>query len=395
MTGRSGCFVVELRDAIVTEYAFDTDILVEGARETRTVAAPTPLAALPDQARPVLAPATRCYLDEAGDVCLAPSLDRIEFERGPVATAIRRTRREITIAGDAAAAWRLLRLLDGRPVAKLVEAMADCGEEARRLLAMLAEAGAVDASGRPYGRFLHTASHVGVLPNGGLSADAILDLVTDGGYRTYPDAPMVPVATALPPALDALHAVIRRRRSPFAFAGGPLARADFDGLLTAACGITGEVSLGGRPLQLRAYPSGGGLYAVEVYPMVFDVAGLDPGVYHYRAGASALELLHPGVGREAMLAAALPSQRPILDGVAAMICLTGVFPRFERKYGEGSNRVLAAEAGHLAQNLLLAATALGLQGRTCGGFFDALVNSALGLESEEEQFLLAVLIGRA
>jgi len=92
------------------------------------------------------------------------------------------------------------------------------------------------------------------------------------------------------------------------------------------------------------------------------------------------------IGRDAYLHA-LPADANRSAASAAF----DIVVRFMRN----SNRVLAAEAGHLAQNLLLAATALGLQGRTCGGFFDALVNSALGLESEEEQFLLAVLIGRA
>jgi SagB-type dehydrogenase family enzyme len=76
-----------------------------------------------------------------------------------------------------------------------------------------------------------------------------------------------------------------------------------------------------------------------------------------------------------------------------MICLTGVFPRHERKYGEGGYRMMVAEAGHVSQNLILAATALGLRARPFGGVFDALLNRELGLDAAEEQFLLAVLVG--
>jgi hypothetical protein len=56
--------------------------------------------------------------------------------------------------------------------------------------------------------------------------------------------------------------------------------------------------------------------------------------------------------------------------------------------------MLVAEAGHVSQSLVLAATALGLHARPFGGVFDGLINEALGLNEAEEQFLLAVLVGR-
>jgi len=78
-----------------------------------------------------------------------------------------------------------------------------------------------------------------------------------------------------------------------------------------------------------------------------------------------------------------------------MICLVGLFPRHERKYGEGGYRMMVAEAGHISQNLILAATALGLSARPFGGVFDDLVNEDLGLDMMQEQFLLSVLVGHA
>jgi nitroreductase len=55
--------------------------------------------------------------------------------------------------------------------------------------------------------------------------------------------------------------------------------------------------------------------------------------------------------------------------------------------------MLVAEAGHISQNLILAATALGLSARPFGGVFDDLLNRDLGLNAAEEQFLLAVVVG--
>jgi SagB-type dehydrogenase family enzyme len=85
----------------------------------------------------------------------------------------------------------------------------------------------------------------------------------------------------------------------------------------------------------------------------------------------------------------------MVAGAAALFCLTGCFLRHERKYGEGGYRMLVAEAGHISQNLILAATALGLSARPFGGVFDGLLNHELGLNTPDEQFLLAVLVGQA
>ena len=83
----------------------------------------------------------------------------------------------------------------------------------------------------------------------------------------------------------------------------------------------------------------------------------------------------------------------MVAGAAAMICLAGRFRRHERKYGEGGYRMLIAEAGHISQNMILAATALGLSARPFGGVFDDLLNRDLGIGNEDEQFLLSVIVG--
>jgi SagB-type dehydrogenase family enzyme len=88
-------------------------------------------------------------------------------------------------------------------------------------------------------------------------------------------------------------------------------------------------------------------------------------------------------------------ERKMVAATAAMSCLAGFFPRHERKYGEGGYRMLVAEAGHISQNLVLAATALGLSARPFGGVFEDLLNQELGADEAEEAFLLAVLVGHA
>jgi len=268
-------------------------------------------------------------------------------------------------------------------------------DSAGMLLARLAAAGVVDTSDRPIAGFLHAATKKGVLPPGGLDIGGVLQLVTNGSYRTYPGSTRISVSTVVPEKLASIHLITRTRRSYRDYNGSAIVRADFDALLSTACGVTGAAEWAGREVKLRAYPSSGGLYSVEIYPVVFDVEGLDPAVYHYLVTENALEEVRAGIDRKQFVDAALPTEKDMLSGVAAIVCLAGVFARHERKYGEGGYRMLVAEAGHIAQNLILVATALRLHARPFGGVFDDLLNRALGFNTGSEQFLLSVVVGYA
>ncbi|GGO80761.1 hypothetical protein GCM10012289_68160 [Nonomuraea cavernae] len=179
--------------------------------------------------------------------------------------------------------------------------------------------------------------------------------------------------TDVPGPLAALHALIRRHRPDGPYDGRSLRRDHLDAVLTTACGShTGSI---------------------EVRPAVFAVDGLPPGVYRY--AADELELVRQGGAHTDVLAAALPADRATIGGAAVFVCLTGVLTRHEHRHGPGGYRLLAAEAGHLSQRLILAATALGVVARPFSTLFDDLLNPALGLDGDGERFVLGVLLGHA
>jgi len=388
-------FEVTLYEDLISDYAFDPDLLVDGRRErriTRWTGEPAPLV---DDARPALGPCVRTWVDDRMAVRFSLPQGEPIVERATGCTVMRRTRRELAVSGNPSVLWGLVRGMDGTAtVAEIVSQLAiDQRAVARRLLAALAATGVIDVSGRATARLLHSATKKGVLPAGGLEGDDALRLATDGSYRAYPRAPRIAVGQAVPESLCAFHALTRARRSRRDYRGLALRRGDFDALLSTACGVTGAMQWSGREVKLRAYPSSGALYAVEIYPVVLRVEGLEPAVYHYRAVEAALELVKPAIDPPRFVGAALPMEREMVAGAAVLFCLAGVFPRHERKYGEGGYRMLVAEAGHISQNLVLAATALGLSARPFGGVFDDLLNQDLGLDGAQEQFLLGVLVG--
>jgi SagB-type dehydrogenase family enzyme len=393
----STAFVLEVHDDVMTDYVFDLDLLIEGRHErkiTKWTAELATLAPLSSDARPVVAPCTRTWVDDrgAGRFSLPPGEPIVE--PGLECTVMRRTRREVAVSGDPSVAWRLVEWMDGTStVADVLSKLpSDSRLVAAGLLAGLAATGVVDISGRAIGRFLHSTTKKGVLPAGGLEGNEVLELATDGRYRSYPGASANAVSQSVPERLRAFHALTRARRSSRDYGGVGMSRTDFDALLSCACGVTGEMHWSGRDVKLRAYPSSGALYAVEIYPVVFRVEGMEEAVYHFRVLEETLEKVK-NIDRGRFVAAALPVEREMVASAAAMICLTGVFPRHERKYGEGGYRMMVAEAGHVSQNLILAATALGLSARPFGGVFDSLLNEELGLNDAEESFLLAVLVG--
>jgi SagB-type dehydrogenase family enzyme len=140
----------------------------------------------------------------------------------------------------------------------------------------------------------------------------------------------------------------------------------------------------------RPVPSGGALYPLELYVVALQVDGLGVGVHHYSPYRHRLESLGP-VDR-AQVAQALVEPE-LVDSAAALIVLTAMFWRSRFKYGLRGYRFALIEAGHVMQNVVLAATALGIAARPLGGYYDRLLDGLVGADSLDEASVYAVLLG--
>jgi SagB-type dehydrogenase family enzyme len=168
-------------------------------------------------------------------------------------------------------------------------------------------------------------------------------------------------------------------------------------LLEAAYAPTHELSEaddGGAPLfPLRAAPSAGALYPLELYVAVVCVADLAVGLYHHDPLDGVLEELAVGDQRDSL--AALSSYPEIVSSCAGLVVVTAVFWRTRFKYGLRGYRFALLEAGHLVQNMLLAAAALGLAAVPLGGFYDRRTERYLGVDGVHEAPLYLVAVGTA
>jgi SagB-type dehydrogenase family enzyme len=128
---------------------------------------------------------------------------------------------------------------------------------------------------------------------------------------------------------------------------------------------------------------------------VRSVDGLAAGLYHYDPLDDVIEVLPQAVGLDDLRAAIpWPEIEPALQGAALALIVAGMFWRNRFKYGQRGYRFVLLEAGHAAQNAMLAATALELGSVPVGGFYDAPLDHALGFDGLNEGALYAILLGR-
>ncbi len=128
----------------------------------------------------------------------------------------------------------------------------------------------------------------------------------------------------------------------------------------------------------------------KIEHVALAVADLDRAVYHYDPLDGLLERGRSEIGD---LARAAPSA-DVMTTAGAVLLIAATFWRSRFKYGLRAYRFTLLEAGHVAQNALLACTALGLASVPLGGFYDHFLDALLGLDGVDQSVLYAVSIGR-
>jgi SagB-type dehydrogenase family enzyme len=202
----------------------------------------------------------------------------------------------------------------------------------------------------------------------------------------------LPAQALPPPSLGSttLRDALALRRSVRTYGDEPVSLGELASLLHAAYGVTGAID--GTAQQLRAIPSAGALYPLELYVAAGRVDGLEEAMYHYDPLAHVLERLRPVAFADEV--GFLSPYPEVLRASAAVVVATGVFWRSRFKYGARAYRFALLEAGHLGQSLLLAATAVGLAAVPLGGFYDRLVDAFVDVDGIHEASLYLFPLGR-
>jgi len=161
-------------------------------------------------------------------------------------------------------------------------------------------------------------------------------------------------------------------------------------LLWCTQGVRGEITHGHAH---RNVPSAGCRHSLETYLAIFNVDGIDSGMYRY------LPLSHQLVFEfsddmlsEKMVIASLGQTYP---GKSAVTFIWTSIPyRMEWRYGLAAHKVIALDAGHVCQNLYLACETINAGTCAIAAYDQEELDELLGLDGEEEFAIYIASVGK-
>ena len=185
--------------------------------------------------------------------------------------------------------------------------------------------------------------------------------------------------------------VIANRESRRAFTEVALTLEELSFLLWSTQGVR-DVDTN-RVWTKRATPSGGGRQPYETYLLVYNVEGVNQGIYRYLPLEHKLLL----VSRE------LPSSDELMNkawfqnfiGKSAVIFAWAAVPyKTEWRYSLVSYKDILIEAGHICQNLYLACEAIGAGTCAIAAYEQRVVDELLQIDGEEEMTVYLAPVGK-
>jgi SagB-type dehydrogenase family enzyme len=146
-------------------------------------------------------------------------------------------------------------------------------------------------------------------------------------------------------------------------------------------------------VTLRTVPSAGARHAFESYLLINRVAGLNPGLYRYLATKHGIIPTDLGDESADSITAACFGQDFVKTSAVTFIW-TAVVYRMTWRYGQRGYRYLFLDAGHLCQNLYIAAESIGCGVCAIGAFSDDEMNRLLGLDGVEQFVIYLAAVGK-
>jgi len=189
---------------------------------------------------------------------------------------------------------------------------------------------------------------------------SIIPPVTDSDNETAVNTENPRLTYTLPiPETDgnvSVETALAERRSHRQFQDKALSIDQISQVLWAAYGVTSPHDNPQFRGGMRTSPSAGATYPLEVYLVVGNVEGVEPGVYRYISDEHKIERVVAGDVRQ---------QEPLASNSMAVsapasIFYSAVFERTTGRYGEAGEQYVFIEVGHSAQNVYLQIEALGL-----------------------------------
>jgi SagB-type dehydrogenase family enzyme len=204
------------------------------------------------------------------------------------------------------------------------------------------------------------------------------------------------VRVELPPPKDVdlgaidVRIAIEHRVSVRRYADAPLSLEELSYLLWCTQGVKRVVS--GRA-TMRTVPSAGARHALETYLSVHRVRGLEAGLYRFLPIEHQLVQIRTGAEVADEVTGACLGQGMVTASAMTFIWVAVAY-RMTWRYVERGYRYLHLDAGHVCQNLYLAAESIDCGVCAIAAFSDEAMNETLGLDGEDLFAIYVAALGK-
>ena len=173
------------------------------------------------------------------------------------------------------------------------------------------------------------------------------------------------------------------RRSIRKYANKPISLNELSYLLWCSQGVKKLVD---NRATFRTVPSAGARHAIETYILVNNVDGLEKGIYWYNALEHKISLVINTKNIADKITEACFSQKFVKKSAVTFIWIADIH-RMAWRYGDRGYRYLFLDAGHICQNVYLAAESIDCGVCAIAAYDDDKMNSLLELD-DEKQFVI-------
>lgn len=190
-----------------------------------------------------------------------------------------------------------------------------------------------------------------------------------------------------------LRQAIEQRRSLRKYASVPLSAEELSFVLWSSCWARDFRSNERMEMTLRNVPSAGARHPFECHVLVSEVTGIKAGLYYYHPVKHCLVLMDDKTATADAIFEACMRQEMVKTAPVTLI-LSAVPYRTVWRYGQRGYRYLYLDAGHVGQNIHLAAEAIGGGACMIGAYLDEAMNECLDIDGIEEFVIYIATVGK-
>jgi SagB-type dehydrogenase family enzyme len=203
----------------------------------------------------------------------------------------------------------------------------------------------------------------------------------------------LPAVGVIPKPEISLWQAIEQRRSLRAYSEEALTQDELSFLLWTTQWVRDFRSNEKVEIAFRNVPSAGARHPFETYLLINRVEGIKTGIYYYHPIKHGLVLFKTGVEwTEAVFSSCF--EQEMVKTSAVTFIWTAIPNRTSFRYSQRGFRYLYIDAGHVGQNLHLAAEAIGAGACMIGAYYDEGMDEILGLNGTDAFVIYLASLGK-